>query len=61
MTRARLLVMTLAVLISAVACREEEQDRPLDLDKGTYEGAPMPSLDEETREDLRDRARHQSF
>ena len=42
-------------------CREEEQDRPLLYDKGSYLGEPGPPLDERQVEQLRSRARNQQF
>ena len=41
------------------ACREEEQDRVLLYEKGTYLGPPDTQLTEETREALRARVSKQ--
>lgn len=49
------------VLAAAMAvlsgCNEEEQGRILYQEKGVYQGAEDTGLDDETREDLRERAR----
>ncbi|MCB1478392.1 MAG: hypothetical protein KDJ62_05885 [Rhodobiaceae bacterium] len=49
----------LALTLSA--CRENEQDRPLTFDKGTYGGAPDQALSEQDRDDLRARTHIQQF
>jgi len=42
-------------------CREDEQDRPLLYDKGTYLGQPDPRLEPQRVDELRARARNQQF
>ncbi len=51
----------LVVGLAATGCREDEQNRPLLYDKGTYLGQPDPPLDEQAVEELRYRARNQMF
>jgi hypothetical protein len=41
-------------------CREEEQGRILGYEKGVYLGRPDTALSDSTRDDLRQRIRHQS-
>lgn len=57
-------VCTLASLMVAglllAACDPEEQGRVLHYEKGTYLGQTDEPISEETRRDLRDRARHQA-
>ena len=54
-----LLVFVLAPVMLLGACREEEQNRTLNLEKGTYQGAVDTPLAEEERQVLRQRARNQ--
>jgi hypothetical protein len=52
-------VVALLALASALVvqgCREEEQDRPLTYDKGTYQGQADQKLDQQQVEALRQRA-----
>ena len=42
-------------------CREDEQDRPLLYDKGTYRGQPDAPLSEEQVDALRQRSGNQEF
>jgi len=56
----RLLAVGVAVLALA-GCREEEQSRPIQIEKGVYQGPEMPEIDDETREALRARAQNQNF
>ena len=55
------LVIAIVVVLSLVACRDEEQGRVLEYNEGVYSGEPMPVIEKETREDLRARAHHQNF
>jgi hypothetical protein len=49
--------LALAVLVLALqACREDEQDRPLVYDKGTYQGQVDEKLEQDQVEALRQRA-----
>ncbi len=53
------LIVAVAGLVSMVqGCREDEQNRPLSFDKGTYQGQ-VDSLDREQVEALRQRAARQ--
>ena len=42
-------------------CREDEQNRPLLYDKGTYLGESGPPLEAQQVDQLRSRARNQKF
>lgn len=42
-------------------CREDEQNRPLLYDKGTYLGEKEPPLDAQQLDELRFRAQNQKF
>jgi hypothetical protein len=48
-----------ALTLLAQGCREEEQDRPLVHQKGSYEGPADQKLDQEQIEALRQRASQQ--
>ena len=50
-----------AIALAAQGCREEEQDRPLTYDKGTYQGQPDPALTDQQVQTLRQRAAEQKF
>lgn len=55
----KVLIAFAVIIASGVtlsACREEEQGRPLEFQKGTYGGAPDTQITEETRRKLRARA-----
>ena len=54
-------ILAVFVLVFLGACRDEEQDRTLQFEKGIYSGEPMPIIDEDTRENLQHRTRHQGF
>ena len=54
-----LLGCLLAVGLAIGACRKEEQNRPLQFDKGTYLGEQDQSLTEDQLGELRNRARAQ--
>ena len=54
------LIVALAGLVTmAQGCREEEQDRPLAFDKGTYQGQADEGLGQDQLETLRQRAARQ--
>jgi hypothetical protein len=55
------LLSALAASLFLQSCREEEQNRPLLYDKGSFLGQPGPPLDEQQVEQLRYRARNQQF
>lgn len=49
------------IALVAQGCREDEQNRPLTYDKGTYQGQPDEALSEEQVEALRQRSAGQKF
>ncbi len=53
-----LVACTLAAGLALTACREDEQNRILSYEPGTYLGQPDSALSESTREALRARARY---
>jgi hypothetical protein len=55
------LLGALAASLFLQSCREDEQNRPLLYNKGTYLGEPGPPLDQQQVEQLRYRARSQQF
>jgi len=55
------LLGALGLALLLPACREDEQDRPLLYDKGSYSGAPQPPLDAQQVERLRLRAQNQQY
>ena len=55
------LLGALAAGLLVQGCREEEQDRPLLYDKGSYLGEPGPPLEQQQVDQLRYRARNQQF
>ena len=56
-----LLVGALGVALVLPACREDEQDRPLLYDKGSYSGPREPALDAQQLDQLRLRAQNQKY
>jgi hypothetical protein len=64
MAKARSIGIWLAIAgiaLVAQGCREDEQNRPLFYDKGTYQGQPDPALTDQQVEALRQRAAGQKF
>lgn len=63
MNRARNFTLAVAALLCAAftlsACEEDEQDRILRYEKGTYLGQDDKPLDQETLDELRSRVRNQ--
>jgi hypothetical protein len=51
----------LGIALAAQSCREDEQDRPLLYDKGSYQGQPDQTLSEEQVDRLRQRSAGQKF
>jgi hypothetical protein len=52
-----MVIVALASLVTVVqACREDEQDRPLVYDKGTYQGQADEKLEQDQIDALRQRA-----
>jgi hypothetical protein len=49
------------VALMAQGCREDEQNRPLLYDKGSYQGQPDQTLNSEQVDTLRQRAARQKF
>jgi hypothetical protein len=64
MPKGRWIGLWLAVVGMALAvqsCREDEQDRPLLYDKGSYQGQPDQTLSEQQVDRLRQRSAGQEF
>jgi len=64
MTKARPIVLWLVIAGSALlvqGCREDEQERSLMYDKGSYQGQPDQGLSEEQVERLRQRSAGQGY
>ena len=59
-TKSALILAIAAVAVGTSACREEEQGRPLNYDKGTYLGKSDTSLNNEQLRELTSRSRLQS-
>jgi hypothetical protein len=59
--RAVALLALAGLALIAQGCREEEQDRPLAFDKGTYQGPADQKLGQEQVEALRQRAASQQI
>lgn len=59
-TVAAWLVIT-GIALVVQGCREDEQDRPLTYDKGTYQGQPDQPLTDQQVETLRQRSAGQKF
>lgn len=57
--RLLLIVPLLVVLLALSGCREDEKDRVLNYEKGTYLGPPDTELNAETLHELRQRAQYQ--
>ena len=60
----RMLHLSLAVALAAtalVACREEEQGRPLSFNKGVYEGQKGQMVSNQTVQQMQNRAKLQQF
>lgn len=49
------------IALVAQGCREDEQNRPLTYDKGTYQGQPDEALSDQQVEALRQRSAGQKF
>jgi hypothetical protein len=60
MTKSALILAIVAVAVGTSACREEEQGRPLNYDKGTYLGKSDMPLNSEQLGELTSRSRLQS-
>jgi hypothetical protein len=55
------LLALLGVALAVQSCREDEQDRVLMYEPGTYLGQPDEPLDQEQVDTLRQRATRQQF
>jgi hypothetical protein len=55
------LLGALAVGLLLQGCREDEQNRPLLYDKGTYSGESEPPLAPQQVDELRERTQNQKF
>lgn len=51
----------IALLVGLAACRESEENRPIKLEKGNYQGPADQALTEEQQRELRARGRLQGF
>ena len=60
-TRIGLWCAIIGIALVVQSCREDEQDRPLVYDKGSYQGQPDQSLTDEQVERLRQRSAGQKF
>lgn len=60
-TRIGIWFAVLGMALAVQSCREDEQNRPLLYDKGSYQGQPDEALSEEQVEALRRRATGQSY
>lgn len=49
------------IVLAVQGCREDEQNRPLLYDKGSYRGQPDPPLSDEQVDALRQRSAGQRF
>jgi len=54
-------VLLAGLALGLGACRENEQNRPLHLEKGTYSGQPDTELTEDQRRALQQRGQLQKF
>jgi len=57
------LIASVAIILATglAGCREEEQNRPLHLDKGVYSGKADTQLTEDQRRELERRGKLQKF
>jgi hypothetical protein len=55
------LVGALFALTGLAGCREQEENRPIKLEKGQYEGKEDPGLSDAQRRELRFRGERQKF
>lgn len=60
-TRVAVWVAITGIALVAQGCREDEQNRPLTYDKGTYQGQPDEALSDQQVEALRQRSAGQKF
>ncbi|GGB41972.1 hypothetical protein GCM10011316_12440 [Roseibium aquae] len=54
-------MLVVGLLMSLGACRESEENRPIKLDKGSYDGPADTGLSEEQRRQLQQRGTLQGF
>lgn len=54
-------IVAAVALIALAGCREDEQNRALHIEKGTYAGKPDTELSEDKRRELDARAQGQRF
>jgi hypothetical protein len=55
MARPHRVLLLAALAIAAGACRETEQNRPLDFEPHVYRGDKLPSLSEQQKRNLQER------
>ena len=60
-TRVGLWCAIIGIALAVQSCREDEQDRPLVHEKGSYQGQPDQTLTDEQVEKLRQRSAGQKF
>ena len=60
-SRTALLAFGFIALVALAGCRESEENRPIKLEKGTYDGTADTALTEEQRRELRARGTKQGF
>jgi hypothetical protein len=60
-TRIGVWFAVLGMALAVQSCREDEQNRPLLYDKGSYQGQPDEALTEEQVETLRQRSAGQRY
>jgi len=56
-----MMIVAATLLAFVPGCREDEQNRPLHLEKGVYQGADDAPLTAEERRALQERANRQRF
>jgi len=56
-----MMIVAVTLLAFVPGCREDEQNRPLHLEKGVYQGADDAPLAEDERRSLQERAGRQRF
>jgi hypothetical protein len=60
-TQVKICLALVGIVLAVQGCREDEQNRPLLYDKGSYRGQPDPPLTDEQVDALRQRSAGQKF
>jgi hypothetical protein len=55
------IIGVIALLAGLAACRESEENRPIKLEKGSYQGPADQALSDEQKRELRSRGNLQGF